>query len=311
METKHSNSQIVKHKISWKEFEEDIKCLVDLIRPKRKKYSWIYPIPKNGLYVAELLANSLFTPLLLDFNNPLILNGDNILIVDDLIDSGETLSKYKNYDKAVLYVKNNNEDKVNYFVRKSQNWLQFPWEKEEDIEDTIIRQLEYIGEDPKREGLESTPKRVIKSWDKLFSGYKQDPVELFKTFKEGTCGEMVILKDIEFYSTCEHHMLPFFGKCHIGYLPNKGVIGVSKLARLVELYARRLQIQEKLTTQIADDINLYLQAKGVIVVIEAQHFCMTSRGVEKQNSKMITSAIRGEFIINSVAREEFLKLIKE
>ncbi len=178
------------------------------------------------------------------------------------------------------------------------------------ISQGIKNQIEYIGDNPDREGLIDTPKRVIKSWNKLYQGYKECPKDILETtFVEGTCKEMVILKDIEFYSTCEHHMLPFFGKVHIGYIPNDKVVGVSKLARLTDCFARRLQIQERMTTQIAESIMEILEASGAIVIVEAQHFCMTSRGVQKQNSKMITSAIRGTFEDVS-ARNEFLALLK-
>lgn len=178
-----------------------------------------------------------------------------------------------------------------------------------DIE-AVTRIISAIGDDPQREGLLNTPQRVIRSWEKLYGGYREDPAEVLKTvFVEGSCDEMVVLKDIEFYSTCEHHMLPFFGKCSIGYIPSGRVVGVSKLARLVEVFARRLQIQERLTTQIADTLVQNLEPKGVMVVMEAQHFCMTARGVEKQDSIMVTSAVRGVFKDETAARSEFMRLI--
>ncbi|MGB2579134.1 GTP cyclohydrolase I [Elusimicrobium simillimum] len=169
--------------------------------------------------------------------------------------------------------------------------------------------LAYIGEDPNREGLLETPKRIVKSWDKLFGGYKQKPESVLKTFVEGSCDEMVVLKDIEFYSTCEHHFQPFFGTISIGYLPNKRVLGVSKLARLVEIYSRRLQIQEKLSAEIADSLMKHLNPLGVMVVCKARHMCVCSRGVEKHNAVMITSAIRGVFKKPEV-RSEFLDFIQ-
>jgi len=178
------------------------------------------------------------------------------------------------------------------------------------IKESIKNILKSIGEDPNREGLIDTPRRVEKAYDKLFGGYKQCACDVLKTsFKEGSCDEMVILKDIEFYSTCEHHLLPFFGVISVGYLPNKKVVGISKLARLVEVFARRAQIQERLTAQIADSIMQELEARGAIVICEAQHFCMTARGVEKQKSKMVTSALRGIFR-QHIVRQEFLQLIK-
>lgn len=171
--------------------------------------------------------------------------------------------------------------------------------------------LKYIGEDPNREGLLDTPKRVVKSWAELYKGYKQDPKEILSTvFEDGSCDEMVILKDIEFQSMCEHHVLPFKGKAHVAYLPNGKVVGLSKLARLVDCFAKRLQIQEKMTQQISKEIETHLNPKGVAVVIEAHHQCMSCRGVGKQNSTMITSSMLGLFRDNAIVRQEFLTLIK-
>ena len=169
--------------------------------------------------------------------------------------------------------------------------------------------LAYIGDDPAREGLLETPHRIVKSWDKLFGGYRQKPQDVLKTFVEGSCEEMVVLKDIEFYSTCEHHLQPFFGTISIGYLPNGRVLGISKLARLVEVFARRLQIQEKLVAQIADSLMQTLHPHGVMVVCKAKHMCISSRGIEKHNAVMVTSAIRGAFNKLEV-RSEFLEMIK-
>ena len=176
-------------------------------------------------------------------------------------------------------------------------------------EELVKQLLKAIGENPEREGLLNTPKRVVKSWNTIFGGYHQDPEKVLKTTFYVDCDEMVICKDIEFYSTCEHHMLPFFGKCHIGYIPKSQVVGLSKLARLLEVYSRRLQIQEQLTNQIANSLMNVLKPIGVGVIIEAKHFCMMCRGVGKKNSVMITSAIRGIFQ-NSTVKNEFHRLIK-
>lgn len=179
-------------------------------------------------------------------------------------------------------------------------------EKEKIVKHMLIA----IGEDPEREGLINTPSRVVRSWEKLFGGYKEDPEKILATsFTEGACNEMVVLKDVEFYSMCEHHILPFFGKIHIGYIPNGKVVGISKLARVVEVFARRVQIQERMTQQISDCIMKILQPKGVIVICEAGHHCMKSRGIEKQNSVMITSAIKGVFE-NVEMENKFINLIK-
>lgn len=168
-----------------------------------------------------------------------------------------------------------------------------------------------IGEDPNREGLRDTPKRVVKSWGELFAGYTQDPEGILSTcFEDGACDELVILRGIEFASMCEHHMLPFRGVAHVGYLPAGKVVGLSKLARLVDCFARRLQIQEKLTAQVADTIDKVLSPKGVAVVMEAHHQCMSCRGVGKQNATMVTSAVRGVLRDNPTARAEFLTLVR-
>lgn len=179
------------------------------------------------------------------------------------------------------------------------------------MEDLIRELLVKIGEDPDREGLKDTPGRVARSWDFLSSGYRQDPKEIIGSavFTE-ECNHMVIVRDIEVYSMCEHHVLPFFGKCHIGYIPKGKVFGVSKLARLVDCFSRRLQLQERLTQQIAATICEGIDAEGVGVVIEAKHLCMMMRGVEKQNSKMVTSAMLGCFHDSVATRNEFMQLIK-
>ena len=171
--------------------------------------------------------------------------------------------------------------------------------------------LEQIGEDPTREGLLKTPERVEKSYQFLTRGYTQNLEDVINgaIFHE-ECDDMVIVRDIEFYSLCEHHMLPFFGKCHIGYIPRGKVLGVSKLARITDMFARRLQLQERLGRQIADAVNQVLEPEGVGVVIEGQHLCMLMRGVQKQNSIMTTSAMLGSFRKEESTRLEFLKLIK-
>ncbi|MDE3253023.1 MAG: GTP cyclohydrolase I FolE [Bacteroidota bacterium] len=171
--------------------------------------------------------------------------------------------------------------------------------------------LAWLGEDPKREGLEKTPERVAKAMQYLTQGYNQDPLAIINSAKfHEEVSEMVIVKDIELYSMCEHHMLPFFGKAHIAYIPNGYITGLSKLARVVDVYSRRLQVQERLTTQILNAIKEALNPLGVAVVIEAKHLCMMMRGVGKQNSVTTTSSFDGEFLKNTT-RSEFLKLISK
>jgi GTP cyclohydrolase IA len=186
---------------------------------------------------------------------------------------------------------------------------------EEAVDKTILanaakEMLLAIGEDPEREGLRDTPDRFAESFEFLTRGYRQNLEEVINgALFEAECDDMVIVRDIEFYSLCEHHMLPFYGKCHIGYVPTGKVFGVSKLARLVDMFARRLQLQERLTKQVASIIEEAVNPQGVAVVMEAQHLCMTMRGVQKQNSVMVTSAMLGCFREEVAARNEFLSLI--
>ncbi len=180
-----------------------------------------------------------------------------------------------------------------------------------EVERLIRDLLKEIGEDPSREGLERTPERVAKAYEYLTSGYRQKVENVLNEalFTE-EYDEMVVVKDIDFYSLCEHHLLPFFGKCHIAYMPSRKIVGLSKMPRLVEMFSRRLQVQERLTTQIAQTINDVLQPRGVAVVMEALHMCMLMRGVEKQNSKAVTSAMLGAFRENAGTRAEFMELIR-
>lgn len=181
----------------------------------------------------------------------------------------------------------------------------------EQAEAAVKTLLRWAGDDPDREGLKDTPKRVVKSYEEFYEGYKEDPHKILaRTFKEvDGYDEMVVLRDIGFESNCEHHMVPFIGKAHVAYLPDKKVVGISKLARLVNVFAKRLQIQEKMTAQIATTLNEVLNPKGVAVVIEAEHFCMTTRGVHKKGVTMQTSHMLGRFRTDPKTRQEFLSLI--
>ena len=181
----------------------------------------------------------------------------------------------------------------------------------EEAESDVRTLLRWAGDDPTREGLIDTPKRVASAYEDWFSGYKEDPEEyLLRTFEEVEgYDDMIVLKDIRFESHCEHHLAPIIGRAHVGYLPNNKVVGISKLARVVEAYARRLQVQEKMNAQIAHCIQKVLEPKGVAVVIEAAHQCMTTRGVHKQGVSMVTSTMLGEFRKNPLTRREFLSVI--
>lgn len=178
------------------------------------------------------------------------------------------------------------------------------------VEEAVKKLIGALGEKVSRNGLSKTPRRVAQAFEKVFSGYGKDPKKLLTVFSEKDYDEMIVVKDIEFYSTCSHHLLPFFGKAHIGYIPSGKIIGLSKIPRLVEIYSRRLQNQEKLTIEIAKSFMELINPKGVGVVLEAKHLCMMARGVEKQGSKVVTSAMMGLFKKNLNTRGEFLKLIR-
>ena len=179
------------------------------------------------------------------------------------------------------------------------------------MQDLVKDLLVKIGEDPDREGLVKTPERVERSWKFLTRGYTQDLATVVNgALFEAESDDMVIVKDIEFFSMCEHHLLPFFGRCHVGYIPNGKIIGVSKVARIVDMFARRLQVQERLTREISSALEEILGASGVGVVMEARHLCMQMRGVEKQNSVMTTSSMRGSFRRELATRNEFTRLIR-
>ena len=190
-------------------------------------------------------------------------------------------------------------------------WIVFPWEETaaKGVEDHFVRILQFMGEDPSRGGLLETPARVAKAWQFWSKGYQEDPAALLKTFKDGAegCDEMVVVKDIPFYSHCEHHLAAIFGTATVAYIPDGKIVGLSKINRVVDAFARRLQVQERLTAQIADAIMEHLTPKGVGVVIKARHLCMESRGVCQQGHHTVTSALRGVFK-EGTQRAEFLAL---
>lgn len=228
------------------------------------------------------------------------------IIVDDLIDTGETMKRFEGKPFYALIDKRTWEH--------GDAWVVWPWEGDSigGIEDNIRRLLQYVGEDPARGGLAETPARVAKAWKEWCSGYDKNPADILKTFEDGAEGadEMVVVKNIPFYTHCEHHMAPFFGTATIGYLPNKKIVGLSKLSRLLDIYAKRLQVQERLGYQIADAIMEHLNALGCGVVITARHLCMESRGICKQGSETSTSALRGLFKDDATVRNEFLQLAR-
>ena len=282
---------MIKKFLSWGDFFD----LLTPIQLQIKPDDIVFGVPKGGMIVSNFLTCK-------KTHDPT----KATVIVDDIVDSGRTKKLHTdNFPLAKFMAVIDKQQKTEY-----DGYIVFPWEQaEEDAEHTVAKMIEHLGDNPLREGIIDTPKRVVKSWKTIYGGYSQKPEDVLKTSFNVDYDEMIISKDIEFYSTCEHHMLPFFGKAHIAYIPRANVVGLSKLSRLLEVYARRMQIQERLTNQIADGMMKVMNPLGCGVIIEAKHFCMVCRGVQKKNSTMITSAIRGLFKSAEV-KNEFHSLCK-
>lgn len=264
-----------------------------------------YPIPRGGVPAAYAVAR--FFPIKI-VESALFAD----IFIDDIVDSGATLNRYVNDypDKKFFALL---DKRYNSGFCKSDDWIVWPWEATADgsFEDNIVRLLQYVGEDPARGGLLETPKRVAKAWKEWCRGYAQKPEDVLKVFEDGANGvdEMVVVRDIPIYSHCEHHLAAIFGTATIAYIPNGRIVGLSKLSRLADVFARRLQVQERLTNQIADALDEHLQPKGVGVVIKARHLCMESRGVNQQGHETVTSALRGVIKEKPEARAEFLHMV--
>lgn len=287
---------------------EEVYILAERLAATMREGAKIYPIPRGGIPVAYLLGNFktfevVDRPEKADY------------IVDDLIDSGKTM------EEALIRseVGGVGPAKACVLIDKPmlpadhpyRGWIVFPWEGDAvgSMEDTVRRMLQFIGDDASRGGLDETPARVAKAWEFWGRGYTMDPAAILKTFEDGAqnVNEMVMVRDIPFYTHCEHHMAPFFGTATIAYIPDGRIVGLSKLSRLLDCFAARLQVQERLTTQVADSLMEHLKPKGCGVIINARHLCMESRGVCKQGHSTTTSALRG-VMLEGEPRQEFLSL---
>lgn len=265
----------------------------------------VYGVPQGGSPVAIMVAHRLQIPLV---EEPVL--GRACLIVDDLVDSGRTLERYYATHFAVdaAFRKPHSPRHLAPDALTLDDWLVFPWERNQgQPTDAVVRLLEYIGEDPSREGLLDTPERVLKAWSELTGGYAIDPADVLTTTFDVPYDELVIVKDIPFVSFCEHHLLPFEGTATVAYIPTDRVVGLSKLARLVDLYARRLQVQERLTQQVRQALDDHLQPLGAGVIIKSTHTCMAYRGIKKRG-QMVTSSLSGQLRNDATARAEFMAL---
>ena len=279
---------MIKTNITWEQvyhrLEEAVKHL-----PKNTKY---YGVPRGGQIVAGMTGNAVDD----------IESAD--IIIDDLIDSGATEERYKQYKKPFIAL-------IDKRKELQGEWLVFPWEAKEDdsqetVEDNVKRLLQYFGEDVNREGLKETPKRFVK----FFTEFLNPPKWNCTTFEGEGYDEMIVQTNIPFHSLCEHHIAPFFGTGTIAYIPNKRIVGLSKLARTLETYSRRLQNQERITIQVAEFLWKELEPKGVAVQITAKHMCMEMRGVKKHDTHTTTTKLLGIFKEDASARAEFLNAIK-
>lgn len=270
----------------------------------------IFPVPRGGIPAAYAVLNQLTTTAQRHFklvDHPVYAH----VILDDIIDSGETKLRYVDeYPTAAFFAL------IDKTIEYKNHWVVFPWEHGESkgsgIEDNIRRLLQFVGEDSEREGLLETPARVAKAWAHWTSGYNVNIPDLLKVFEDGANGydEMVVVRNIPIYSKCEHHLADIIGDATIAYIPNGRIVGLSKLSRVADAFSRRLQVQERLTAQIADALDTHLKPKGVGVIVKARHMCMESRGICQQGHHTITSALRGVIKTEPCARAEFLNLAK-
>lgn len=293
----------MQHQLTWADLITETHNLADRHRATVDTYTGLYGIPRGGIPVALLLAPILGLPIVDDIQ-------PGTLIVDDLADSGRTATRHHTPDTVfdALYRKPQTPTTIAPAATTTTDWLVFPWEHDNgsDINDAITRLIQYIGEDPNRDGLIDTPHRVARTYRELTTGYHNDPATILaRTFDVGPIDQMIHVDNIEFVSLCEHHMLPFTGRAHVAYIPNGRVVGLSKIPRTVETFARRLQVQERLTEQIADAIQNALNPHGVGVTITAHHSCMGLRGAKQPNATMTTTALRGLIKTNPATQAEY------
>lgn len=278
----------------------DVAKRASLVAEKVGRGKKIFGVPRGGIPACYAVMAADRSITMTDDPN------DADVIVDDIIDSGATRKRYGAKPFFALVDKTGKD--------KDVGWVVFPWEGDHDcgIHDNLRRLLQFVGEDPQRGGLIETPARAAKAWRHWTSGYNKDPKQVLKVFEDGGEGydEMVAVKDIPIYSHCEHHLAPIFGTATIAYIPNGKIVGLSKLSRLADIYARRLQVQERLTQQIADTLDECLSPVGVGVLIKARHMCMESRGICQQGHYTITSALKGAIKDKPEARHEFLEMCK-
>ncbi len=299
MDAKSSNAKTNQYQMTW---EEVFFRLKEKITSKLTPGNLVFGIPRGGVWVAAMTGRATDDPNKAD------------VIVDDIIDSGRTAEKFRSkFHKPVLAL----VDKIYNEYDKKLPWIVFPWEQyqgeSEGPAEAVVRLLEFIDEDPNREGLRDTPIRVLHSFEEMTEGRLMEPEQILQKhfpLESEDHSEMIVVRGIRFASMCEHHLLPFTGEVGFGYIPNKHLVGLSKIPRLVECFSKRLQVQERLTYEIANSFNQIVKPLGVGVVVRAHHSCMGCRGVKQPDADMITSSMLGVMRDNASARLEILELIK-
>ena len=308
MATVDAAAQGVASALSWWAIEQRAKQL----RGRHPHATLAYGVPQGGVPVAALTGLSLACPHFVPTPESLLdAYGDSLLVVDDLVDSGRTLAPYAATGLAVdaLFRKPHSPPSLAPNAEEVTEWVTFPWERGTGPEDAVVRLLEWIGEDPTREGLLDTPKRVVKAFREMTAGLHQQPSDVLGTVFNENSDQMVVVRGIRFSSMCEHHLLPFTGTAAVGYVPDGRVIGLSKIPRLVEVYGRRPQVQERMTNQVAQALMQHLRPQGVGVVVKAHHSCMGCRGVRQPDAEMVTSCLLGCMKDDPSARNELLELM--
>ena len=291
---------MIVYQLTWEDVDTLLAPLIPQLLGKK-----VYGIPRGGRIVAGLARQ----------HGVWIVSRpeDAEIALDDIIDSGATANRMMDdhgMETVALIDKRIPRSTLPPLtVIDYAGWVVFPWEESQAVSgrDTVTRMLEYLGEDPNRDGLRHTPERVIRAWEEMYRGYTKDPDALLTWFEDDT-DEMVVCRNIQFYSTCEHHLLPFYGKVAIGYIPEGKVLGISKLARVTDVFARRLQVQERLTREIGEFLGQH--TSHVAVHIEAVHMCMMARGVGQQTSSLATNYLTGAFREKPEARQEFFDMVK-
>ena len=287
--------------ITWIEVQREAERIA---KTWRGRCDNVYGIPQGGAPLAVMVAYILGVPLA-----PEAIIGMNTLVVDDLVDSGKTLKRYfgKHHVDAA-FRKSHSPRHYAPDATCIDDWLSFPWEKNDGAPtDGVVRLLEYIGENPERDGLRDTPERVLKAMKEMTVGYSADIANILSVSFDVDFDELVVVRNVPFNSLCEHHMLPFTGTATVGYIPRERIVGLSKLARLVDAYAKRLQVQERMTKQIADAMLEHIEPLGCGVVVRGNHSCMSCRGINK-TGEMVTSSLHGVLRNDGIARAEFLAL---